>query len=77
MFSTGYLANLGVISALTGQEDVILIDADCHASIYDGCRMSGAEVIRFHHNDPGDLHKPAAALRGASHEHPHYRERHL
>jgi 8-amino-7-oxononanoate synthase len=57
VFSTGYLANLGVISALTGQEDVILIDADCHASIYDGCRMSGAEVIRFHHNDPGDLHK--------------------
>ena len=57
LFSTGYLANLGVISALTGQGDVILIDADCHASIYDGCRMSGAEVIRFHHNDPGDLNK--------------------
>ena len=57
VFSTGYLANLGLISALTGQEDVILIDADCHASIYDGCRMSGAEVIRFHHNDPGDLDK--------------------
>src|SRR6185436_15868541 len=57
LFSTGYLANLGVISALTGPGDVILIDADCHASIYDGCRMSGAEVIRFRHNDVGDLDK--------------------
>ncbi len=57
VFSTGYIANLGLISALTGPEDVILIDADCHASIYDGCRMSGAEVIRFRHNDVGDLDK--------------------
>ena len=57
VFSTGYVANLGLISALTGPGDVILIDADCHASIYDGCRMSGAEVIRFRHNDIGDLDK--------------------
>ena len=57
VFSTGYAANLGLISALTGPGDVILIDADCHASIYDGCRMSGAEVIRFRHNDVGDLDK--------------------
>lgn len=57
VFSTGYLANLGVIAALTGPGDVILIDADCHASIYDGCRMSGAEVIRFRHNDVADLYK--------------------
>jgi 8-amino-7-oxononanoate synthase len=57
VFSTGYLANLGVLSALTGRDDVILIDADCHASIYDGCRLSGAEVIRFRHNDVNDLDK--------------------
>lgn len=57
VFSTGYVANLGLISALTGPGDVILIDADCHASIYDGCRMSGAEVIRFRHNDVGDVDK--------------------
>ncbi len=57
VFSTGYLANLGIISALTAAGDVILIDGDCHASIYDGCRMSSAEVIRFRHNDVGDLHK--------------------
>jgi len=62
VFSTGYQANLGVIAALTGQGDVILIDADCHASIYDGCRMSGAEVIRFRHNDVADLCKRLARL---------------
>lgn len=62
VFSTGYLANLGVISALAGPGDVILIDADCHASIYDGCRMSGAEVIRFRHNDTADLHKRLTRL---------------
>jgi 8-amino-7-oxononanoate synthase len=66
VFSTGYQANLGVIAALTGQGDVILIDADCHASIYDGCRMSGAEVIRFRHNDVADLYKRLARLRERS-----------
>ena len=55
VFSTGYLANLGMLSALTGRDDVILIDADCHASIYDGCRLGTAEVIRFRHNNPEDL----------------------
>ncbi len=57
VFSTGFVANLGVISALTGPGDLILIDADSHASIYDGCRMSGADIIRFKHNDAGDLEK--------------------
>jgi 8-amino-7-oxononanoate synthase len=57
VFSTGFVANLGVISALTGPGDVILIDGDCHASIYDGCRMSGADILRFRHNNPADLDK--------------------
>ena len=57
VFSTGYLANLGILSTLTDRDDVIVIDADCHASIYDGCQMSGAEVIRFRHNDASDLAK--------------------
>ena len=57
VFSAGYLANLGTIGTLAGPEDVLLIDADCHASIYDGCRLSGAEVIRFRHNDAADLEK--------------------
>ena len=55
VFSTGYQANLGAISGLAGAGDVLMIDAHCHASIYDGCRLSGAEVIRFRHNDPADL----------------------
>ena len=57
VFSTGYQANLGMISALAGPGDVVLIDADCHASIYDGCRLGGAETIRFRHNNAEDLAK--------------------
>jgi len=57
VFSTGYIANLAMLSTLVGPGEVILLDADCHASIYDGCRLGGAEVIRFRHNDPQDLEK--------------------
>jgi len=57
VFSTGYLANLGIIATLTGPGDVLLIDSDSHASIYDGCRMSGADIIRFRHNSAVDLDK--------------------
>ncbi len=57
VFSTGYIANLAVLSTLTGPEDVILMDADCHASIYDGARLGNAQVIRFRHNDTADLEK--------------------
>ncbi|RMF10678.1 MAG: aminotransferase class I/II-fold pyridoxal phosphate-dependent enzyme [Alphaproteobacteria bacterium] len=57
VFSTGYQANLAMISALCGSKDYLLIDADSHASIYDGCKMSDATVVRFRHNDPADLDK--------------------
>jgi 8-amino-7-oxononanoate synthase len=57
VFTTGYQANLATISGLAGAGDVILIDGDSHASIYDGCRLSGAEIIRFRHNDAQDLEK--------------------
>jgi 8-amino-7-oxononanoate synthase len=57
VFSTGYVANLGMLSTLAGPGDVFVIDGDCHASIYDGCRLSGAEIIRFRHNDAADLDK--------------------
>jgi 8-amino-7-oxononanoate synthase len=57
VFSTGYQANLGMISALAGPGDTVMIDADSHASIYDGCNLSGANTIRFRHNDPDDLAK--------------------
>ena len=57
VFSTGYVANLGMLAGLTQPGDALLIDADCHASIYDGCRLSGADIFRFRHNDPQDLDK--------------------
>lgn len=57
VFTTGYQANLGTISALLGKGDVALIDGDSHASIYDGCILSGADIIRFRHNDSDDLEK--------------------
>src|SRR5215469_12312803 len=55
VFTTGYQANLGLISTLASQGDHLLIDADSHASIYDASKLSSAEVIRFRHNDPEDL----------------------
>lgn len=55
VFSTGYQANLGIISTLAGKNDHLLLDADSHASIYDGSRLSYAEVTRFRHNSPDDL----------------------
>lgn len=57
VFTTGYQANLGTISGLVGPGDVALIDGDSHASIYDGCTLSGADIIRFRHNDATDLEK--------------------
>lgn len=55
VFTTGYQANLGMLSALVGPGDHIVIDADSHASIYDGVRLSRATVTRFRHNDAHDL----------------------
>ncbi len=57
VFSTGYLAVYGIISTLAGPGDSLLLDGDCHASIYDGSSMSGAKVFRFRHNNPVDLEK--------------------
>ncbi|MEM7670359.1 MAG: aminotransferase class I/II-fold pyridoxal phosphate-dependent enzyme [Pseudomonadota bacterium] len=64
VFSTGYTANLGMISVLGGADDTLLIDADSHASIYDGCKMAEAETIRFRHNSPEDLAKRLRRLQG-------------
>jgi len=64
IFTTGYQANLGVLSALAGAGDYILIDADSHASIYDGCRLSDATIIRFRHNDAEDLDRRLHRLDG-------------
>jgi len=62
VFSTGYAANLGVLTALLGKDDAVLLDSDAHASLYDGCRMSGADIYRFKHNDTQSLERRIARL---------------
>ncbi len=62
VFSTGYQANLGMISTLAGKGDTIILDADSHASIYDGCKLGNAEVVRFRHNNVADLDKRLGRL---------------
>jgi len=62
VFSTGYAANLGVLTALLGKGDAVLLDSDAHASLYDGCRMSGADIFRFKHNDTQSLARRLARL---------------
>ncbi len=62
IYPTGYQANLGTIAGLAGAGDTILIDADCHACIYDGCALSSATVVRFRHNSPEDLDKRLSRL---------------
>ena len=57
VFSTGYQANLGIISTIAGKGDFIILDIDSHASIYDGCKMGDAEVVAFRHNDLEALEK--------------------
>jgi 8-amino-7-oxononanoate synthase len=57
VFTTGYQANLGMMSGLAGPKDTIFLDADSHSSIYDGCTLSGAKLVRFRHNDATDLDK--------------------
>jgi 7-keto-8-aminopelargonate synthetase-like enzyme len=51
VFSTGYQANLGIISTIAGKGDYIVLDIDSHASIWDGCSLGNAEVVPFKHND--------------------------
>ena len=64
IFSTGYQANLSIIGGLCGPGDVILIDSDSHASIYDATRQTGSQVIAFRHNSPESLRKKLERLPG-------------
>ncbi len=56
-FQSGFSANLAAIQALVSKEDVIFSDELNHASIIDGCRLSGAPIVRFAHADPADLER--------------------
>jgi 8-amino-7-oxononanoate synthase len=51
VFSTGYQANLGIISTIAGKGDYVVLDIDSHASIWDGCALGNAEIVPFKHND--------------------------
>jgi glycine C-acetyltransferase/8-amino-7-oxononanoate synthase len=64
LFGSGYLANCGIIPALLGRQDVVFCDRLNHASIYDGCRLSRARLVRFHHNDLNHLEDMLKSRRG-------------
>lgn len=54
-FSTGFQTNLGIISAIVGKGDYVIMDRENHASLYDGCRLSLGNMLRYKHNDMTDL----------------------
>ncbi len=62
VFSTGYQANLGIISTVAGKDDYIILDIDSHASIYDGCALGNAQIVPFRHNDLDALEKRLGRL---------------
>ncbi len=56
-FSTGFQSNLGIISALVGRSDYMILDRENHASIYDGTRLSFGKMLRYRHSDMDDLER--------------------
>ena len=61
-FSTGFQSNVGIISTIVGRHDYIICDRENHASIYDGCMLSGGKMLRYKHNDMADLERQLAAV---------------
>lgn len=61
-FGTGFQSNLAIISALCGRNDYIICDRENHASIYDGCRLSFAKMLRYKHSDMNDLERILKSL---------------
>ncbi|MDX1401037.1 MAG: aminotransferase class I/II-fold pyridoxal phosphate-dependent enzyme [Kiloniellales bacterium] len=55
IFPSGFQANLGCLAGVAGPKDTLYLDADSHASLYDGSIISRAKIVRFRHNDPADL----------------------
>jgi len=64
IYPTGYMANLGVISALAGKQDTIFSDELNHASIVEACKLSGSKIKIFKHNDMDDLEKKIKKIKG-------------
>jgi glycine C-acetyltransferase len=62
-FQSGFTANMGTIPALVGKDDAVFSDELNHASIIDGCRLSGAKIIRYSHCNPQDLNRVLAEER--------------
>ncbi|TVP86702.1 MAG: pyridoxal phosphate-dependent aminotransferase family protein [Acholeplasmataceae bacterium] len=60
IFGTGFQSNLAIISSLAGRNDIIFSDKENHASIYDGIRLSYAEMVRYQHSDMADLESKLA-----------------
>ncbi len=61
-FPSGFQSNLGIISAIAGRNDYIICDKENHASIYDGCRLSYAKMLRYEHGDMQDLERQLASV---------------
>ncbi|UMY19034.1 8-amino-7-oxononanoate synthase [Methylobacterium organophilum] len=64
VFGSGYLANLGIVSGLVGPGDLVLVDALGHSCLFSGVKLSGAEMLRFRHNDPSHLAELLGRRRG-------------
>ena len=62
-YQSGFNCNMAAISAVMGKGDVILSDELNHASIIDGCRLSGAKIVRVKHSDMADLRQKAQEVR--------------
>lgn len=60
--STGFQTNLGIISAIVGRTDYVIMDRENHASLYDGCRLSYGKMLRYKHGDMDDLEKKLASV---------------
>jgi 8-amino-7-oxononanoate synthase len=66
LFGSGYLANAGIIPTFVGPGDLVLLDELCHACLFAGAKLSGAETITFRHNDMADLAEKLARPRGGA-----------
>jgi 8-amino-7-oxononanoate synthase len=67
VFASGFQAAVGTIPTVVGPGDLILLDALAHACLHSGAKLSGAQVLTFHHNDADDLAALLAAHRGSAH----------